>query len=143
MGVWRIESCLYGERERWRPDSAGDWPATDPESRDFRLGCVPPPCEVCGGELTRRLLQPQRPALVRYQALEARRNELIAAGHEMPPLPAAPVVDSIWHYDRACYRTLHGWARPGVPLQDGPALVGSLPALQRAQRTGDWHKGED
>lgn len=41
-------------------------------------------------------------------------------------------------FERRCYRGPHGIARQGSPERGGTVLIGSLPTLQRPERTRDW-----
>lgn len=130
MGRWRQEQGPYGEEERWIPDFRGEWPDV-PE----------PPCPVCSGELVRRTTTPAAgQSAFRRRRLEAQHAAAVRMGLNPPPLPEPEPVQTVVIYRRSCYRGPHGWTRPAGDGErtGGAALVGSMPELARAARTGDW-----
>jgi hypothetical protein len=133
VGLWKIETGIYGEQERWVPAFRGDWPDVGDA-----------PCPVCMGELIRRKTQPERGRILQdHWKLELRHARMVKAGLTPEPLPEPPHVPTVYFYDRACYRGPHGFVRSsGEHRSSGPALVGTLPALRVHSRTGDWGERE-
>jgi hypothetical protein len=96
MGTWRIETGIYGEQERWRPDHIGDWPyqASDAPLSD---GLLPPPCPECGGELLRRVTFP-RPdkAIMHYEVRHYRGpHGIVRPGGQGPSHAVAGIGDVV------------------------------------------------
>lgn len=99
MGLWRIESCVYGEIERWIPAFPGDWPHDSGFTK---------PCKVCGSDLYRRKVSPNR----RHIAEQLARNAAILAacekrGDTPPLLPEPERLIEHYEYDARCYLRRH------------------------------------
>lgn len=73
-GEWVVSARLSGGKRirqvRWQPDPEArqpDWPADpDPTNPDFRLGCIPPPCDICTGQLLRWVSSGSGPTITYY-----------------------------------------------------------------------------
>lgn len=138
MGTWRIESYLYGERERWIPDFIGDWPADENPLTHTTTRIIPDPCPVCDGELTRRTVTPTALRL-RWEYTRALSDWQTAMGAgASPPKPVPGIPVQIVLYDLACYAKRHRWAPPKHTGDDAKRPPVEIGELVPAVRTSDW-----
>lgn len=102
MGTWQTTPTLYGPRERWCPAYRGDWPVyLDPHST--REGMIPPPCEVCGGQLVRWLVSNRDGVEARH----ARMTRMWKLTGSKGPAPVMEQITEHFAYDRQCIPAAH------------------------------------